>query len=102
MINAGLGKTRLAKILKICNKKFVEMLPDKIFESHFTDQPLEFFRRKVWFLDDLITSFRGLSTKQFDQLVGMLNALFSKGEYERQGKTPITGAKISADFYSYD
>jgi len=99
VIPAGLGKSTLThKILAESNPKYMISLPDRIYESLIADLPIDDFRRKVWVVDDLITSFGGLSTKQREQLMGFFNSALSKRRYERQKKPPISDIKISCMF----
>jgi predicted transcriptional regulator len=84
----GHGRTTLLyHILQRSNPKWFPRLPDKQFESEILKESDEIFKRKVWIQDDLITTFRGTSTKQREQLMGFLNTLLTKGEYGRGGRT---------------
>jgi len=84
----GHGKTTLLyHILQKSNPQWFPRLPDKLFESEILKEPDEIFRRKVWVQDDLVTTFRGTSTKQREQLMGFHNAFLTKGEYGRKGRT---------------
>jgi hypothetical protein len=83
---SGTGKTTLLyHILQKSNPKWFPELPDKFFESQILLEPDEKFNRKVWVFDDLITVFRGTSTKQREQLMGFFNSFLTKGEYSRKG-----------------
>ncbi|MFC2154299.1 hypothetical protein ACFLRC_02370 [Candidatus Altiarchaeota archaeon] len=99
-VPAGFGKTTLVhKILAQSNPRYIISLPDKIYESLLTSEfPLEAYQKKVWVLDDLLTSFRGVSTKQRDQLMGFFNSILAKRRYERQKLPPIEDIKISCMF----
>ena len=84
----GHGKTTLLyHILQKSNPQWFPRLPDKLFESEILKESDEIFRRKVWVQDDLVTTFRGTSTKQREQLMGFHNAFLTKGEYGRKGRT---------------
>ena len=84
----GCGKTTLIHhILQKSNPKWFAKLPEKCFESQFLEMSSDAFNRKVWAQDDLITTFRGTSTKQREQLMGFHNTYLTKGEYSRQGRT---------------
>jgi predicted transcriptional regulator len=83
----GYGRTTLTHhILRASNPEYFPILPDKHFESEIVDQPDDIFNKKVWVQDDLITIFRGTSTKQREQLMGFHIAFLTKGEYGRQRK----------------
>jgi hypothetical protein len=95
----GLGKTSLLYwILVNSNPKYVFALPDKLYESLIVEMPLEYFDKKVWVLDDLVTSFGGLTTKQREQLMSFFNSILSKKCYEREGKRRVENAQISCQF----
>jgi hypothetical protein len=82
---AGTGKTTLLHhILQKSNPKWFPDLPEKLFESQILQEPDDRFYRKVWVYDDLITTFRGTSTKQREQLMGFFNTFLTKGEYGRK------------------
>lgn len=85
---SGHGRTTLIHhILRRSNQQFFPKLPDKLFESEIMKMPHENFNNKVWVQDDLITTFRGTSTKQREQLMGFFNAFLTKGEYGRRDNT---------------
>lgn len=87
-IPKGCGKTTLLyHILQKSNPKWFAKLPDKCFESQFLEMSDNVFNRKVWVQDDLITTFRGTSTKQREQLMGFHNTFLTKGEYSRKDRT---------------
>lgn len=80
----GSGKTTLiSDILQKSNPKWCPPLPEKMFERDILKFPDDYFKRKVWCQDDLITTFRGTTTKQREQLMGAMNTLLTKGEYGR-------------------
>ena len=82
----GSGKTTLLHhILQKSNPEWFPELPEKFFESQILQEPDDKFDRKVWIQDDLITTFRGTSTKQREQLMGFFNTFLTKGEYSRKG-----------------
>lgn len=86
IVPSGSGKTTLLHhILQKSNPKWFPQLPEKFFESEILQEPDDKFDRKVWVQDDLITTFRGTSTKQREQLMGFFNTFFTKGEYGRRG-----------------
>jgi len=91
----GLGKTTLLyHILARSNPKWIIPLPDRIFETDICNFPSEHFKRKVWVLDDLITSFRGTSLKQREQLMSFHNSFMSKGVYERRNSNTILRGRV--------
>jgi len=95
----GLGKSSILKCLAKSNPKYFIELPDKIHESEIVKNfRQDDFERKVWILDDLVVSFRGLNKKQREQLEGFFIAILSKGRYERSGVRRIENAKISCMF----
>jgi len=95
----GLGKSTVLKCLAKSNPKYFIELPDKIHESEIIKNfRQDDFERKVWILDDLVVSFRGLNKKQREQLEGFFIAILSKGKYERSGVRRIENAKISCMF----
>ena len=86
VLPSGAGKTTLlCRILQRSNPKFFPVLPEKIFESEILKMPNQAFDNKVFVEDDLITTFRGTSSKQRDQLMGFFNTFLTKGEYGRAG-----------------
>jgi hypothetical protein len=83
----GFGKgTLLEDILQKSNPKFFPELPSKLFESEILKLPDEFFDKKVWIHEDLITLFRGTSTKQRQQLMNFFNVFLSRGHYSRKDR----------------
>ena len=95
----GLGKSSILRCLARSNPKYIIELPDKIHESEIMKNfRQDDFERKVWILDDLVVSFRGLNKKQREQLEGFFIAILSKGKYERLGVRRIENAKISCMF----
>ena len=95
----GLGKSSILRCLAKSNPKWFIELPDKIHESEIIKNfRQDNFERKVWVLDDLVVSFRGLNKKQREQLEGFLISILSKGKYERLGVRKIENAKISCMF----
>lgn len=81
----GCAKTTLLHgILQRSNPEQFPQLPEKLFESEILKEPDKIFQNKVWVEDDLITTFRGTSTKQRDQLMGFFSTLLTKGEYGRR------------------
>lgn len=83
----GDGKTTLLhEILRKSNPKYFPDLPAKIYETEILQLPDDYFNRKVWIYDDLITLFRGTSTKQREQLMHFHNEFLSKGEYSRANR----------------
>jgi len=85
ILPSGAGKTTLLHhILQKSNPEWFPMLPEKFFESEILKEPDDKFQRKVWVQDDLITTFRGTSTKQREQLMGFFNTFLTKGEYGRK------------------
>ena len=83
----GDGKTTLLyEILRKSNPKYFPDLPTKIYETEILQLPDDYFNRKVWVYDDLITLFRGTSTKQREQLMHFHNEFLSKGEYSRANR----------------
>lgn len=86
IIPSGSGKTTLLHhILQKSNPRWFPELPEKFFESEILREPDGTFEGKVWVQDDLITTFRGTSTKQREQLMGFFNTFLMKGEYGRKG-----------------
>lgn len=86
VVPSGSGKTTLLyHILQKSNPQRFPLLPEKFFESEILKEPDSKFKRKVWVQDDLITTFRGTSTKQREQLMGFFNTFLTKGEYGRKG-----------------
>jgi hypothetical protein len=94
---SGIGKKMLLyHILQKSNPKWFPELPDKFFESQILLEPDEKFNRKVWVFDDLITVFRGTSTKQREQLMGFFNSFLTKGEYSRKGLKKTVGESYAS------
>lgn len=86
IVPSGAGKTTLLyHILQKSNPDWFPELPEKFFESEILQELDDKFNRKVWVQDDLITTFRGTSTKQREQLMGFFNTFLTKGEYGRKG-----------------
>jgi len=87
----GHGKTVLLHhILRRSNPDKFPSLPDKHFESEILKAPDEIFKNKIWIQDDLITTFRGTSSKQREQLMGFHCTFLTKGEYGRKERI-VTG-----------
>jgi len=83
----GDGKTTLLyEILRKSNPKYFPDLPAKIYETEILQLSDDYFNRKIWVYDDLITLFRGTSTKQREQLMHFHNEFLSKGEYSRANR----------------
>lgn len=87
IVPKGYGKTTLlSKILAESNPRWYIELPSRIFEPQILDFSDEYFDRKIWVLDDLITTFSGMNKKQRYQLIGFFNDFLSKGHYGRKDK----------------
>jgi len=82
---SGCGKGSLLEdILKKSNLNFFPQLPQKLYESEIINFPDDYFNKKVWVYEDLITLFRGTSTKQREQLMNFFNVFLSRGWYSRR------------------
>jgi hypothetical protein len=82
---SGCGKGSLLEdVLGKSNPKFFPQLPQKLYESEIMEFPDDYFNKKIWVYEDLITLFRGTSTKQREQLMNFFNIFLSRGWYARR------------------
>lgn len=98
----GFGKTTFFRALEKFNKEYVVMLPDRVYESSLVDmcrRDPEIYRRRVWIIDDVVTTFSGMSKKQRAQFQGFFTSLLDEGRYCRRYKgsnnEEIKDAKVS-------
>lgn len=95
IVPAGYGKSTFLRAVAQANKKKIQLLPSKCFESFLSEEPKEYFHNKILLMNDGAVTFSGLSTKQRQQLTQFFTELITEGGYKRQKKQPITGIKTS-------
>jgi hypothetical protein len=85
---SGTGKSELLeRILCNSNSKHFTLLDSKIFESELVAKGKEYFHNKVLVRGDILTNFRGMTTKQREQLSGFwVEALEGRYTREREGQ----------------
>jgi hypothetical protein len=95
----GEGKgTFLINILQESNPEVIIKRDDKHFESQLVELPKDEFIDKVWVVEDVITTFEGMSRKQRMQLIDFYTIILSNKRYSRGGFPIIKDVNISCQF----
>lgn len=96
---AGYGKSTFLKklLLPSLGPKKIVLLPRKMYASELGKQKKEYYHKKVCIHDDLIFAFKGLTTKQREQLGSFWTSILDDGTWE-QAKQKITGIDCIAMF----
>lgn len=83
LLPRGSGKSDFLGEVASQNKKYVNVLPAKIYESELVARGEEYFNKKILIHYDYIIAMFGLSTKQRQQLTGFFTSLLSDSRYSR-------------------
>jgi hypothetical protein len=83
VVPKGGGKnTFLNAIMQCSNPEFIIKTAERQFE-YFISEEADIFDNKVWTIEDLIISFKGLTTKQREQLISFYTSMLSNMSFER-------------------